>query len=109
MYILIDDQIPVEVTPLVDVTDQDDQPATVLTVDDTHKILTAWKDLSIGRRDFTYGNDDSDTEPSDIIIAEATRHGLNFDTVDPFWDGGFELNAYDLDVLSGVLPLKVVD
>lgn len=109
MHIMIDDQKPIEVTPITDITDEFNEPTTLLSFNDAHQILTLWQDLAIGRRGFRYGRDESDDEPSVIIIAEATQHGLNLDEVEPFWDGSMEHNAYALDDLDAVLPLKVVD
>lgn len=105
MHILIDDQIAVNVTPGT-MQDEDGNDVVVLEFTDTADLLDTWAKLSPGRRGYRYGRDDGDTEPSTIFVAEATRHGLNLDDIAPHWDGRFEHNAYRLDALKLVLPIK---
>lgn len=105
MHILIDDQKPIEVTTITGLTNDNEESVTALSFGDTHKILTAWKDLDTRRRDFTFAND----EPNDIITAYTVADRLEFDTIGPLWDGSRTHDAYDLADLSAVLPLKVVD
>lgn len=108
MHVLIDDQITVEVTRVhVDCEEQGSRD--VLGFDDTHAILNAWEKLAPGRRGFRYARDESDSEPSTIIVAEASGRSLSMFDIDPHWTGNQTLNAYRWDDLESSLPLRVVD
>ncbi|UDL15458.1 hypothetical protein SEA_PEPE25_83 [Microbacterium phage Pepe25] len=108
MHVLIDDQKVVEVTDLT-MKNEDGEPTLTLAFEDAHRVLDTWKELRPGHRGFRYGGDESDNEPSTIIVAEALAHGLVLDDIDPHWDGVSTRNAYGYDRLAAVLPLKVVD
>ncbi|QNJ55579.1 hypothetical protein SEA_PHINKY_88 [Microbacterium phage Phinky] len=108
MHILIDDQKPIEVTPIADLTNDNEESVTALSFGETHKILTIWKELDTRRRDFTYTNSEPN-DPADIVTAYTVADRLEFDTIGPLWDGSRTHDAYDLADLSAVLPLKVVD
>ncbi|QUE25374.1 hypothetical protein SEA_FIZZLES_80 [Microbacterium phage Fizzles] len=108
MHVLIDGQVTVEVTP-VTVDCEEEGTRVVLNFSDAHAILNTWEKLAPGRRGFRYGRDESDTEPSTIIIAEASGNRLDLFDVDPHWTGSDTLNAYRWDDLESTLPLKEVD
>ncbi|QXN74004.1 hypothetical protein SEA_BLAB_78 [Microbacterium phage Blab] len=109
MHILIDDQITVEVTftstHCEEVGERD-----VVSFDDTHAILNTWEKLAPGRRGFRYAaRDESDSEPSTIIIAEVSGRSLSMFDIDPHWTGSQTVNGYRWDDLESSLPLKVVE
>ncbi|WNN94112.1 hypothetical protein SEA_FREGLEY_87 [Microbacterium phage Fregley] len=108
MHVLIDDQKVVDVTALT-MKDENTGETMTLAFEDAHRILDTWKELRPGHRGFRYGGDDSDDEPSVIIVAEALAHGLVLDDIDPHWDGVSTRNAYRYVDLSAVLPLRVVE
>ena len=108
MHVLIDDQITVDITHTIADCEEEGKRAVVSFVD-THAILNAWEELAPGRRGFRYARDESDTEPSTIIIAEASANRLDLFDIDPHWTGGQTLNAYRWDDLESTLPLKVVE
>lgn len=103
MRILIDNQKVIEVSSFTapDPNDSTDTH-TVLDFRAAHELIVEWQQLDPGHRDFRYGRDESDSEPSTIILAWVDANGaLQMADVDPFWDGTFTQNAYSLDVLSG--------
>lgn len=108
MHIIIDEQRPIEVTP-VTMSTEDGGTEETLVFEDAHNILDAWVKLAPGRRGFRYGRDADDTEPSTIIIAEASNNKLDLFDIDPHWDGVSTRNAYRLVDLADTLPLRVVD
>lgn len=108
MHVLIDDQKVIEVTPLTLDCEEEGKRA-ALSFTDTHAILETWVALAPGRRNFRYGGDESDTEPSTIIIAEAHNNTLDLFDIDPHWDGSVTHNAYRWDDLEDTLPIKVVE
>lgn len=108
MHILIDEQRAIEVTP-VTMSAEYGETVETLVFSDAHAVLTAWMDLAPGRRGFRYGRDESDDEPSTIIVAEASGNKLDLFDIDPHWDGSSTRNAYRLVDLTGTLPLRVVD
>lgn len=108
MHILIDDQRPVEVTPIV-MKSEEGAAVLVLSFEDTALILNQWVTLAPGRRNFRYGTPESDDDPSSLIIAEATNNTLDMVDIDPHYDGVETRNAYSYEELHAALPLKVVD
>lgn len=102
-HVMIDGEKPVEINPIIH-TD-DDERVVVVSFTEAHSILEAWKELSSARRDFMYGNDADDNEPTKIIVAEAVRNGsgsptLLLEEVEPFFDGVSTLHQYPLEELA---------
>lgn len=109
MDILIDCQkvVRVDYTYLAN---EDGERILIVDFTSANEILTAWRDLDLGRRNYRYARGYSDTAPSAIILAWATADGqLVLSDVEPFWDGREELNAYDLNYLAGQLPEGMLD
>ncbi|QED11897.1 hypothetical protein SEA_MASHLEY_81 [Microbacterium phage Mashley] len=109
MHVLIDDQITVEVTFTPTHCEVVGGERDVVSFDDTHAILNTWEKLAPGRRGFRYARDESDSEPSTIIVAEASGRSLSMFDIDPHWTGSQTVNGYRWDDLESTLPLKVVD
>ncbi len=108
MKLLIDMQKSVEVNAST-LTDGDGNETLVIPFSDAHAVLTAWKDLDLAHRNFTYGNQESDNTPSIIVTAWVDGTGaLSMNHVGPFWDGSFEQNAYSLEALVEALPIDSV-
>lgn len=108
MHLIVDEQRPVEVTPQLAST-EDGEVVEVVNLDDTVTVLDAWVALAPGRRNYRFGRDEDDTEPSVIFVAEASRNTLEMFDLPPHWNGSAELNAYRLDDLTDTLPLREVD
>lgn len=109
MDILIDHQkvVSVDYTYLAN---EDGEQILVVDFLSANEILTAWRDLDLGRRNFRYARGEGDSTPSAVILAWATGTGhLVMSDVEPFWDGREELNAYDLHYLAGQLPEGMLD
>lgn len=107
MYILIDEQRTIEVSPIL-MRNEDGTTEHTIVFTETNEILNTWVKLAPGRRNFRYARDDSDDEPSAIYVAEASADTLDFFDIDPHWDGVSTRNAYRLVDLTDALPLRVV-
>jgi len=114
MTIIIDQQrvldLPYEVG-----RNEDGEQVVVLPFTSAHDLLTQWKFLDNGRRDFRYGGSEDDSAPSTIIVAWATHHGsLSMTDIDPFWGemgqwpGLDTWNGYALEGLAEGLPIEAL-
>jgi len=107
-HVLIDEQKRVEIHPEV-VEQELDGKLVYLPFLEVDAILDAWVSLAPGRRSYRYGGDESSTEPSTVIIAEALSAGpgmptLSLSDVEPWWtEGGGARNGYILEHLSAAL------
>lgn len=97
--ILVDYQKVVEVSPFR-LADEDGETHLLIPFENAHDVLNAWKELNPAQRDFRYGRDESDGEPSTVIVIWSTSQTLYVHDIDPFWDGVGEINAYRLEDLA---------
>lgn len=109
MRILIDNHIGIEVRELV-TSSAEDGRAVVLDFDESYKLLEAWVAADPAHRNYRYGTDESAAEPDNIIVAYVQGHNgsLVMETIAPFWDGSYTLNAYDLEVIRQAFPVDAV-
>lgn len=105
-HVLVDNQKPVEVTPIVHDHPENGRTVT-LGFDDTRRVLTEWVALAPARRAFRYGRGGSNLPPL-IFIAEVTRGDgspvLWVTELGPYWAGVDEVsNRHGLDELNTAL------